>query len=91
MYWAIFIQRIEVRFTGTGCGHGIGAVRVELRGVTPVFFGPAASYGSRRCWAVQKKRASTLSFHPYLSHFLYNGVESDPFFSCALAPKAKGT
>ena len=46
MYWAIFIQRIEVRFTGTGCGHGIGAVRVELRGVTPVFFGPAASCGS---------------------------------------------
>ena len=57
-------------FTVTYCCRGMGAVRVEFRGVTPDFSGLPSPYVPGRGGATQKKRVSTHSFDPYLS---YNG------------------
>ena len=57
-------------FTVTYCCRGMGAVRVEFRGVTPDFSGLPSPYVPGRGGATQKKRVSTHSFDQLTSHIM---------------------
>ena len=57
-------------FTVTYCCRGMGAVRVEFRGVTPDFSGLPSPYVPGRGGATQKKRVSAHSFDQLTSHIM---------------------